>query len=79
MIKFCEQNLHVKLVFEITQKLLDEDIILQIRDLLKLKKNVYLDRTVMKLSFSGKEPRKRLIKYLDTHSMKSRKRIVYIK
>ena len=70
---------NIKLIFEITQKLLDENIILDIRDLLNLKRNIYVDRTVVKLSFSGKNPRKKLIKYLDLHSLKSKKRIVYIK
>jgi len=80
IIKFeKDPNENIKLVFEITQKILDGDIILQIKDLFKLKKNIYLDRSVIKLSFSGKEPRKRLMKYIDKHSLKSRKRIVYIK
>jgi len=54
-------------------------VIFGIKSLLNLKKNIYFDRSVVKLSFSGKNPRKRLIKYLDKHSLKTEKRIVYKK
>lgn len=80
-IKIEEQNSNknIKLIFEISQKTLDSKIIYNIRDLLHLKKNVYEDKTVTRLYLSGKQSRQKLIKYLDSYTLKTEKRIVYLK
>ncbi len=72
-----ESNNTIKLLFEISQK--DSELIHSIREIFNLKSNIWFDKEICKLAFSGKMPKGLLIDYLNKFPLKSHKQIIFNK